>query len=580
MTDGSPMHDSERRAPEPIRVLIVEDEVEHAELLQAQLAQLEEWQVQWDWASSYASAAAELRRGHHDLCFCDYQLGEHTGHELLALAQAESCSVPIVMLTAHSDPAITRTAAELGAADFLLKTGVDLQNLDRVIRYALQRARTAHMMQFRAQRDALTELPNRRLLVGRIAQAIATASQSPERGVAMLYLDLDRFKRVNDSLGHQTGDRLLQQVASRLEACVRDRDVVARLGGDEFAILLQGRHMERVALQVAERVLESLSRPFVVDGHLIQTGASIGVAQAHEQDGPQALLEAADHAMYASKRKGRGRIEVFSEDLRAQAVERLRMEEELRGAIEEEALSLVYQPIVDNDRGEVDGWEALARWIHPTRGFVSPGVFIPLAEESGLIQPLGWWVLNEACRQAAAWHAAGIARSDATMSVNLAPAQLASPDLMEQVIAALDASGLSPQHLVLEITESALLHHLDVAAQAIQRLRNHGVKVYLDDFGTGYSSLAYLDHFPLDGIKIDRAFLEDVASNRRRASIVLTIIQLGRILDLDIVAEGVETERQLLALGAMGCRRIQGYYFARPMSPADVAAFRVAKEAA
>jgi diguanylate cyclase (GGDEF)-like protein/PAS domain S-box-containing protein len=420
--------------------------------------------------------------------------------------------------------------------------------------------------------DSLTGLANRARLRAGVEGALARAE--PGQQPAVLLVDLDNFKHVNDSLGHAAGDRLLAEVAGRLLNATRGSDTVARLGGDEFAVLLGGVRGDDEATLVAGRVVAALRTPFPLQGHEIRLGASVGIAVAAAGDAPDDLLRNADLALYRAKAQGKGGHALFAPEMHAAAVERLELESELRRAVDEQQLVLHYQPVVDlASRGAV-GVEALVRWRHPERGMVSPAAFVPLAEATGLIVPLGRWVLAEACRAAAAWNAERApGAAPLSVAVNVSGRQLQDPGLLEDVTAALDASALPAACLVVEVTESMLLDNLEAACGRLEALRALGVRVSLDDFGTGYSSLAYLQRLPVDVLKIDRAFTSQVAAGGRSAAFARAVLTFAGALGLRTVAEGVETEAQHDELRALGCDLGQGFLYARPLEPAALTAF-------
>src|SRR4051794_29857443 len=419
-----------------------------------------------------------------------------------------------------------------------------------------------------AHHDTLTGLPNRVLLQDRLGQALARVRREGD-GVAVMLVDLDDFKGVNDTLGHVAGDRLLRLVAGRLGGAVRASDTLARLGGDEFAIAQPGLRAPESAAVLARKLLAALAAPFVLGGHELHVAASIGVAlfpgDGRDADG---LLKAADLALYRAKQEGRGRFRFFEAAMDAEARRRRRVERELRQALGRGELTLVYQPQLDLATGRIEGVEALARWDHPERGPVPPGEFVPVAEASGLIMPLGAWVLREACRQAAAWRREGLAL---TMAVNVSPAQLRHPDGLEAVGEALRASGLEPGVLGLEITEGVLMETFGRAADEVLRgLAARGVGLAIDDFGTGYSSLAYLRRLPARRIKVDRSFVRGIGADPEDEAVVRAIVTLGHALGKAVVAEGVETEVQLAFLRELGCDAAQGFLLARPQPAVEV----------
>jgi len=442
-----------------------------------------------------------------------------------------------------------------------------LQAISNLLANALERTRVEREIRHQALHDPLTGLPNRTLFVDRLDLALA---QCERRGnaVAVLFLDFDHFKVVNDSLGHTVGDQLLRAVSDRFVQTLRPGDTVARFGGDEFVIICDDLSDPEEAAQIAQRVIAELARPFALDDSEHVVSASIGIALADgTRRDAEDLVREADAAMYRAKEKGRGRYELYDEVMRARAFARLRTETELRGALEAGDLRLHYQPIVDLDDGSVRGVEALVRWEHPERGLVSPGEFIPVAEETGVIVPLGAWVLLEACRQVAEWHAARPDSRPVRLGVNLSTRQVAHPAIVDMVDRAVRQSGIDPGALVLEITESILMDDPEAGAETLRRLKQLGVKIALDDFGTGYSSLAYIRRFPIDILKIDREFISALGSDD---AIVEAVLAMGRNMQIDVVAEGVETEEQEAALRGLNCNLVQGFRYARPMPAARV----------
>jgi diguanylate cyclase (GGDEF)-like protein/PAS domain S-box-containing protein len=421
-----------------------------------------------------------------------------------------------------------------------------------------------------AYHDPLTGLANRVLFRQRVDQALQRADRA-RSSVAVLFVDLDDFKRVNDSLGHAEGDRLLVVVSERLLNATRGCDTVARLGGDEFAILLENVRDVPDMLTVAERVTGAMRQPCPLSGREVLVGLSMGIARAGDDDGPDDLLRNADVAMYISKNQGKGRHQLFRPEMHEQAMERLELEADMRKTIGGPDFGLHFQPIVELRTGRIAGVEALARWTHPVRGQIPPSTFVPLAEDTGLIVPLGYWVLSEACRHAAGWQAeapAGAPRLSVT--VNLSGRQLHEDGLVDEVRAALAVSGLVPASLVLEVTESVMMQDTEVTLGRLHELKELGVQLAIDDFGTGYSSLAYLQRFPIDIMKIDRAFVNGVARSAGDLELVRSILSLADSLGLYTVAEGIEDDAQRAALLRLGCQLGQGYLFARPLVAAEV----------
>jgi len=421
--------------------------------------------------------------------------------------------------------------------------------------------------------DALTGLPNRTLFMQRTDQAIARAKRYPDHLFSILFLDLDRFKVVNDSLGHQVGDELLVAVARRLEECLRTEDTVARLGGDEFGILLDRIRNISDAARVAQRILKSLSEPVNLSGYEVYTSVSIGIVDSATAHGlPEYMIRSADMAMYRAKGAGKARYEMFDRAMHAEALARLQLETDLRHAVQREEFVAHYQPVISLETGQIAGFEALIRWNHPERGLVPPNDFIPLAEETGMILPMGQWILREACRQMSGWQQAFPRAEPLSIGVNLSVKQFAQPDLREQIADIVATTGVLPNTLKLEITESMIAGNPDHAITVLDSLKTIGIEIYMDDFGTGYSSLSYLTHLPIDCIKIDRSFVSQMETKDRHFQLVRTILTLARTVNLRAVAEGVETTPQLFALRKLGCEFGQGYLFSRPLPSSDIEA--------
>jgi len=424
-------------------------------------------------------------------------------------------------------------------------------------------------MSHSAQHDFLTGLPNRMLFNDRVNQAIALAPRHMKK-VAVLFLDLDGFKHINDSLGHPVGDKLLQSIALRLVNCVRAADTVSRQGGDEFVVLLSEVAQAEDAAITARRMLQAVAEAHGVDHHDLHVTTSIGLS-IYPDDGLDAetLIKNADTAMYQAKENGRQSYQFFKPAMNVRAVERQSIEESLRRAVEREEFTLHYQPKISLATGEITGAEALIRWTHPTRGAVSPAQFIPVAEDCGLILPIGKWVLREACRQARAWMDAGLPLR--SVAVNISAMEFRQEEFLRGVFAILEETGLHPRCLELELTESVLMKHVDSTESILKALRARGVQVAVDDFGTGYSSLSYLRRFPIDALKIDQSFVRQITSAPDETSIVTAIISMGRSLKLRVVAEGVETQQELAFLQGNHCDEAQGYYFSRPVPAAEFA---------
>src|SRR5579871_570704 len=428
-----------------------------------------------------------------------------------------------------------------------------------------ERKQAEEQLQHMALHDALTGLPNRLLFHDRLRGALARA-QRLSTGVAVLFVDLDNFKIVNDSMGHDAGDILLKTIASRLQASARAEDTVARLGGDEFTLLLEGLSSVEEATQVAERIVFALQKSIPLGESQVFASASIGIAYSADSIDSEDLLRDADTAMYQAKTNGKAGYVLFDPSMNASVVERIEIETGLRLALERGELRVYYQPLVDLETGKLNGAEALVRWEHPTRGVLLPGKFIPIAEETGLVIPLGYWVLEEACRQRQAWKETHPEYEPFTISVNLSGKQLMRDDVVERVQAILEKTGICPEDLKLEITESVMMADVQDTVSKLRLLKTLGVQLAMDDFGTGYSSMASLNLFPLDTVKIDRSFISRLATQEDSQSVIAAIVMLSKALNLNITGEGIETEDQVTYLQGLGCQNGQGYYFARPLT--------------
>ena len=464
----------------------------------------------------------------------------------------------------------TMQPREFGAADIDF-----VQALANILADAIQQRGTEDDIRYQALHDPLTGLPNRVLFMDRLGHALSR----PGAEVAVVLLDIDNFKLVNDSLGHSAGDELLMKIAPRLQGALRPSDTIARLGGDEFVVLLEQIPHARAATRVAERMVAAFEAPFQLNAGEHFAKASLGIAIADESDSvPASLVRDADAAMYQAKSNGRGGFEVFDRAMRIRTVERLSLENDLRRALERDELRVEYQPIVSLQDGSITAVETLVRWQHPERGLVAPGDFIAVAEECGLIESIGRWVLEQACDQAAQWHAARPDARPLGISVNLSVRQLTQRDLEATVAHALQRSGLEPSSLCLEITESVLLEEPDSVSEMITRVSRLGVRFVLDDFGTGYSSLAYLTRLPIDGLKVDRSFVEELARDKRSTAITTAIVRMAQALSLEVTAEGVENERQARALAELRCELAQGFYFHRPLAAPAISELLAAAE--
>jgi len=423
-----------------------------------------------------------------------------------------------------------------------------------------------------AVHDELTGLPNRAKFMRRLTESLGRAKNDEDYMFAVLFIDIDRFKTVNDSLGHQAGDELLMKFTDKLLSIVRPNDMIARLGGDEFVLLIDPVPDKERVNRIAQRLLKELKKPIRINGQLIYWSASIGIAMSSSKySNADELLCDSDLAMYRAKLNGKGRYEVFDSNMRSGAVSLMQLETDLRRAYEREEFILHYQPIVSLESELIIGFEALVRWNHPSRGMVPPNEFIPLAEETGMVLPIGNWIMKEACYQMREWQEKFPLSDQLTISVNLSTVQLEQPDLSEQIANILDESRLNPKCLRLEITESVIMQNAERAIVTVNRLRKMGVRVSIDDFGTGYSSLSYLHKFPVDTLKVDRSFVNRIGREGENSEIIQTIITLASNLDMDVVAEGIETKEQLEFLRNINCNYGQGFYYSRPVDSSAAA---------
>ncbi|HET9676923.1 MAG TPA: EAL domain-containing protein [Solirubrobacterales bacterium] len=522
-------------------------------------------------ASRDSHAGAALDSGTHAIVADWAQETRHTMPPVLRVFGAASSLA--VVIDGKNSPFGVLDVHAVEPHRFSAKDVPFVQAAANVLADAIERHNADQALRYRVLHDALTGLPNRLSFVDSLSAALAKAaiSRSP---VGILFLDLDHFKLINDSLGHHAGDALLRAVAPRLHSHLRPGDVVARFGGDEFGILIDRLADEGEAVAIADRVAAAFAQPFKSDGgdHFLR--ASIGVAGSRASDehpvNAELLIRDADAAMYRAKEGGRSRCVLFDAEMRAGAMRRLEVERELRHALDRDELALYYQPVVNLRSGEINGLEALVRWRHPERGLLDPGEFVSIAEDSGLIEPIGRWVQERACRQALQWHQLRPDARPLDVAVNLSARQVAHRDLPAAIEETLARTGLDPIHLRLEITESVLVEESATAVSTLEALNEIGVRLVLDDFGTGYSSLAYLNRFPFHALKIDRSFVEALGIEQEPTAIVEAIIGMARALSLEVIAEGVESEVQLSELQRLGCDYAQGHFFQAAMPEREV----------
>ena len=505
-----------------------------------------------------------------DVLLLDLSLPDSHGLETFAKAYAHAPKVPIIVLTGNDDHALALLAVKAGAQDFLFKGKLDRELLIRSMQYSIERKRYQEQLEHQANYDVLTGLPNRNLLQDRLKRAVF--AQRNARPIAVVFIDLDHFKFINDSLGHTQGDKLLAIIAERLASIVREGDTVARLGGDEFVLVLNDQNKEDVIFRAMQRVLNKVSEPMTIDGQELYITCSAGVS-LYPADAPdvETLLKNADVAMYRAKEHGRNNFQFYTPEMNDLANERLALEHSLRRALERNELLLHYQPKVNLETGMIVGAEALLRWQHPEWGLIAPERFIPIAEETGLIVQIGAWVIRTACNQARLWQDAGL--PPVVMSVNLSARQFRQESFVKVVTQILHETGLKPEQLEMELTESMLMHNANAAISILAGLKSIGVRLSLDDFGTGYSSLSYLSRLPIDTLKIDRSFVQHIGDQDECDNGILAqaIISLGHSLNLTVIAEGVETGDQLKFLKAHQCDEVQGFYFCKPTAAGEFA---------
>ncbi len=553
------------------KVLLIEDNPGDARLIREMLAEEDGAPFDLRYATRLADGIEALGKEAPALVLLDLSLPDSFGLETFARVYAHSPGVPIIVLTGNDDQTVALSAVKGGAQDYLVKSRLERELLLRLMQYSIEWKRYQVQLEHQANYDALTGLPNRNLLHDRMRQAVF-AQRSP-RAMAVVFIDLDNFKFVNDSLGHGVGDKLLKGMAERLRAVLREGDTVARLGGDEFVVILNDQTSEEVIFRAMQRIIHEVGLPMNVDGHDLSLTCSAGIS-LYPQDGGdvETLLRNADAAMYRAKDHGRNNFQFYTSEMNERINERVALENALRRALERDEFLLHYQQKVDLRGGSIAGAEALVRWNHPEWGLLRPERFIPVAEETGLIVKMGEWVLRETCRQTRAWIDRGL--TPGLVSVNLSARQFRQEGLVRLVSRVLEETGLDPQHLEIELTESMVMQNVAAAIATLHGLKSLGVQLSVDDFGTGYSSLAYLKDFPIDTLKIDRSFVRDIGAGLTpdEGVIAQAVIQLGHALHLKVNAEGVETDTQVRFLRRHGCDEAQGFFYGEPLPPEGHAA--------
>jgi len=552
----------------PLQVLLIEDSADDAELLIRALRK-GGYDPHYERVDTAPAMIAAIARRNWDIIIADHSMPKFNATAALQVLKENRPDIPFIIVSGSIGEDIAVAAMKKGAQDYLMKGNLTrlCAVVDREVKEAeerRQRKRAEETVEHQAHYDWLTDLPNRMLFVDRLTLALANANRY-RKMLAVLFVDLDRFKTIVDTLGHATGDRLLRGVAERLRSCLEKGDTLARLGGDEFVVLLPQIQRADKAVKLAQKILEGLKPSFNFDGHDLHITTSIGIS-LYPYDGEDAdtLLKNADTALYRAKEQGRNNYQLYTPAMNARAFERLALENSLRKALERGEFLLHYQPQIDANHGQVTGMEALVRWQHPDLGLVYPAEFIGIAEETGLIVPLGEWVLRTAAAQNKAWQKAG--QLPVCVAVNLSARQFQQHDLVETVARILKETELDPQWLELEITESIAMQNADYTIVILRDLKEMGIRIAMDDFGTGYSSLSYLKKFPIDTLKIDQSFVRDLTSDSNDAAIANAIIVLAHSLKLQVVAEGVESSEQALYLRERQCDKFQGYLFSNPLA--------------
>ncbi|CAD5955146.1 putative signaling protein PA1727 [Planktothrix tepida] len=570
-------------------ILIVDDTPDNLHLLSRMLTR-QGYNVRKALNGAMALTAAQTVAP--DLILLDIMMPEMDGYEVCQnlKANAKTAEIPVIFLSALDDVLDKVKGFQVGGVDYITKpfqfeevlarvqNQLALRSAELEIRVlnseleARVKERTQQLEEANAKllkmalHDSLTGLPNRALLMTDLHQSIQRSKADPNYQFAVLFLDCDRFKVVNDSLGHLVGDELLILIARRLNSYIKPQNTLARLGGDEFAILLTEIPDFPHVIELADQILDSFSKPFHLERHEVFINASIGIVIGHsDYNEPEHLLRDADTAMYRAKALGKGQYHIFDPVMHAAALERLQLETDLRRGLEQQELVVHYQPIVDLNSGKIAGFEALVRWRHPERGLVPPGLFIPIAEETGLITPIGYWVLFEACHQLQTWQKQNLVDSRLFVSVNLSVKQFTQPNLLEQIDQVLEQSQLDPDCLKLEITESAIMENDKDVAIILKELRKRHILISIDDFGTGYSSLSYLHSFPVDTLKVDKSFVQRLNLESENVGLIPVIISLAKTMNMSVVAEGIELPEQLAILKELNCGFGQGYFFSKPL---------------
>ncbi len=563
--------DSGAFSDKAIRVLLIDQDPAEYALIGQLLSAVGPNAYELTWCRQTVHALEAMAADLHDVVLLDYQSDRVKGQSLLAKATQQNCSRPIIVMTDEMDRNVDREAIRSGASDYLLKGRIDSLVLERAIRYAIDRKGAELKLARLAHYDPLTNVPNRILFRDRLQRALERARRG-NQAVALFFMDLDGFKQVNDTLGHEAGDELIRCVAERLSACMRKSDSVARIGGDEFTVILEDIETTADIVNVARKAIDVVSRPVTVGGQQITVGCSIGIAVYPEggQD-VDTLLKHADMAMYQAKGLRGSAYRFYTEKLNVEAMNQMYLEADLRRGLRRGEFELYYQPRVSLDDARVAGVEALLRWNHPVRGLVMPAEFISLAEEVGLIVPLGYWVIHQACHDMRAMDARGM--EPIHVAVNLSFRQFLDVKFVETVGNIIESAAIDPRRLEFELTETAIMSHFEETERSMQIIREMGPTFSLDDFGTGFSSFAHIQRLPIGALKIDRSFVKNVTSMQDDATIVKAMISLAHNLGLAVIAEGAETAEQVDFLRDHACDQLQGYFYSKPVQLTELMEF-------
>lgn len=554
-----------------VRTLLIEDNLGDVRLLEELLGIVSPGKYDIQSASTLQEGLALLQASEFDIILTDLNLPDASGAKVISRIQDCCMTIPIVVMSGQDSNELALHTVQMGAQDYLVKGQGDGHLINRAIEYAIERKRHEQKLSYMANYDSLTGLVNRTLFRERLDRALIRADRN-NMLVALLLVDLDRFKTINDSLGHDAGDELLIQVARRFEQCTREEDTVARLGGDEFTIIMENVNNLDDAVTIADKILTVMRRPFNLFSHEVYISPTIGVS-LYPTDAMETeqLLKCADAAMYCAKDNGRNCYHFYTTDMNKKLLSELNLEAKLRQAVEKKSFMLYYQPKFNIITQRLIGAEALIRWAHPDDGMISPELFIPLAEDLGLISLITDWVLNEACTQNYLWQQEGYL--PIRIAINLSPKQFNKSDIAHKISEQIKHTNLSPEYVELEITEGALMNDVRKSNEILRALKDQGIHISIDDFGTGYSSLSYLKKFHLDTLKIDQSFVHDIQNDQDSAAIVSAIIAMAKSLRLNVIAEGVETRAQMNYLAEKNCQFAQGYLLGRPVPAQEFTQF-------